>query len=141
MVPTGIEKPQFMAQVARLEEHFKELQVYAGEEQDKLTHAALERLVQITVEDALNLGNHLVSGLGLTKAESYREVFQRLEEAKIISGKLSQELQQFAVFRNRLVHLYWKIEEVEFQQQMKKIGVLLTFVKAVIKYLKKKKLL
>lgn len=86
----------------------------------------------------MNLGNHLISGLGLRKAESYRDIFKVLEEEKIISSALSKELQNFAVFRNRIVHLYWKISPEEFKAQLSKISVLKDFAKKVAGYAKNK---
>ena len=55
-----------------------------------------------------------------------------------IKKEMSKELQLFAVFRNRIVHLYWKISEEEFKSQLKKIGVLSTFVRVILAYSKKK---
>ena len=141
MVPMGIDKEQVLLQIQRLEESLRAITELSTKKHDALRRAALERQVHIAVEEVINIGNHFISGLKLPRADSYREIFHVLEEEKIISSALSQELQRFAVFRNRLVHLYWKISEKEFTEQLKKIGVLRQFVAVVTKLLKKKKLL
>lgn len=97
---------------------------------------AAERLVQIAVEEVLNIGNNLISGSRLRRADSYRDIFKVLEEEKVISKKMSEELHGFVVFRNRIVHVYWKIEDDEFVKQVKKVKVLSDFVKVILKKVK-----
>ncbi|HLC97292.1 MAG TPA: HepT-like ribonuclease domain-containing protein [Candidatus Nanoarchaeia archaeon] len=141
MVPMGIDQEQVLLQIQRLEEGLGSIKELSKGKLDSLRRAALERQLHIAVEEAINIGNHLVSGLKLPRADSYREIFQVLEKQNILSPALSKELQQFAVFRNRLVHLYWKISEKEFAEQLKKIGMLRDFILVVTRFLRKKKLL
>ena len=91
----------------------------------------------MAIEETLNVGNHVISGLGLKRADTYREIFQVLAEAKIISAALSVQLQDFATFRNRLVHLYWKISDDEFKAQLEKVSLLSAFAKIISKYAKR----
>lgn len=137
MVPTGLDNEKLLLQISRLEESLKTLKECPLD--SDLSHSAAERLIQISIEEILNIGNNLISGLGLRRAENYRDIFQVLEENKIITSKMSKELQTFAVFRNRIVHLYWKISEEEFKQQLKKVKVLTKFVETILKYKKKYK--
>lgn len=141
MVPLGLDKEKVLLQIARLEESVQKIAQNKGKVKAKNTRAALERWVQIAVEETLNIGNHVISGLGLERPDSYREIFKVLENRKIIAHDLSLELQQFAVFRNRLVHMYWKVEDEEFIAQLRKAAILTDFVKALLAYLQKEKLL
>ncbi len=141
MVPLGLDKEKLLLQTSRLEESVQKINQNKDKVRVKNTRAALERWIQIAVEEILNIGNHVISGLGLERPDSYREIFTVLEKEKIISHDLSLELQQFAVFRNRLVHLYWKVEEEEFMMQLRKITILTDFVKMLVAYLQKEKLL
>ncbi|MEW5896446.1 MAG: HepT-like ribonuclease domain-containing protein [Nanoarchaeota archaeon] len=141
MVPMGLDREQLLLQMSRLEESLKRIEKLRKDELDNLTRSALERLVQIAVEEALNIGNHVISGLALPKADTYREIFLVLEQEKIIPKELSLELQRFAVFRNRIVHLYWKISEKEFLEQLGKIKFLREFSRTIVKYAKKERLL
>ncbi len=121
-----------MIQVARLEDSLKKLG--HCDLKNEYMKSAAERLMQIAIEEVMNIGNHIISGNGLRKAESYRDIFKVLAEHKIISVKMSDELQQFAVFRNRMVHLYWKISDEEFKIQFTKVKILRDFVKKVVRY-------
>ncbi|MBA7515273.1 hypothetical protein ES705_07312 [subsurface metagenome] len=44
----------------------------------------------------------------LRKPATYRETFEILEEERIISEELANELSDLAGFRNVLVHIYWE---------------------------------
>lgn len=43
--------------------------------------------------------------------KDYRDVFTVLEENDILSAELTRNLRQMAGLRNRLVHLYWEIDD------------------------------
>lgn len=137
MVPSGLDNEKLQLQLSRLEEHITRIKNIQKQKFDETARTALERLVQIAIEESLNIGNHLVSGLGLRRADTYREIFQVLEEARILTSELSKELQQFATFRNRLVHLYWKISDEEFKSELGKMSTLTRFVGSVTKYMQK----
>ena|SRR3989338_7884280 len=140
MVSLGLDKEKLNLQIARLEESLKRIKAIKKDKLNDTTRAALERTLQVIVEESLNIGNHLISGLGLRRADTYREIFLVLEEEKAISSKVSKEMQNFAVFRNRLVHLYWKISDEEFKSQLDKLNVFIDFVKEMTIFLHKKKL-
>lgn len=139
MVPSGLDNEKLQLQLSRLEEHLMRIHNIQKQKFDETARTALERLVQIAIEESLNIGNHLVSGLGLRRADTYREIFQVLEETKILTSELSKDLQQFATFRNRLVHLYWKISDEEFKAELGKMSTLTRFVKSVTQYVHKRK--
>ena len=139
MVPLGLDNEKLLLQLSRLEEFLSRIRNIQKEKWNEINQTALERLLQVAVEECLNIGNHLISGVGLRRADTYREVFKVLEEAKIIPAELSKELQQFATFRNRLVHLYWKISDEEFKAELEKISGLTNFAKKVTAYLNQKK--
>lgn len=135
----GLDNEKLLLQLSRLEEFLSRIRNIQKEKWNEINQTALERLLQVAVEECLNIGNHLISGVGLRRADTYREVFKVLEEAKIIPAELSKELQQFATFRNRLVHLYWKISDEEFKAELEKISGLTNFAKKVTAYLNQKK--
>ncbi len=139
MVPSGLDDEKLQLQLSRLEEFLNRIKNLQKQKLDETARAALERSVQVAVEESINIGSHLISGLGLRRADTYREIFQVLEEAKIIAPELSGKLQRFATFRNRLVHLYWKISDEEFKAELGRISVLDQFVKRVIRHLQDKK--
>jgi uncharacterized protein YutE (UPF0331/DUF86 family) len=63
----------------------------------------------VAIEAALNLCYHIAAKELKKVPQEYAQCFQLLEEAKMISSRLSKKLQHMARFRNLLVHMYWKI--------------------------------
>lgn len=144
MVPLGIDKEKLMLQLEKLEENLsnlKELPEKVEPGKDAVLIAAAERLLQVSTEACLNIGNHLISGLSLKRADTYKEIFIRLEEEKIISEDISSALQDFTAFRNRLVHLYWKITQEEVLEKINEIDYFKKFAQEILKFIKARSLL
>jgi uncharacterized protein YutE (UPF0331/DUF86 family) len=144
MAPLGIDKEKLSLQLGRLEEHLIRLKEIQGklkqskEEKEVTLLPAGERLLQLSIEECLNIGSHLIAGLGFKRADTYREVFTRLREKKIISPELGRIMEDFASFRNRLVHLYWEVTAEDVIQKLKEIGFLKKFAQEVLKFSEKK---
>jgi len=64
----------------------------------------------VAIEAALNLCYHITAKRLKKVPEDYAECFEILSEAGIIPTQLSERLQKTALFRNLLVHIYWKID-------------------------------
>ncbi|KPJ56575.1 MAG: hypothetical protein AMJ42_05170 [Deltaproteobacteria bacterium DG_8] len=139
MVPMGIDKEKVMLQLRRVEEYLGNLRSIANKlketEKDVVLLHAAERLLQIAIEECLNIGSHIIAGLGLTRADTYREVFTRLKDANILSGKLGEAMEEFASFRNRLVHLYYEVSKEEVVSKLEEIYCLKDFAKQIVKYI------
>lgn len=67
---------------------------------------AVERLIQLSVECVIEIGEDIISLAGLKKPEVYRETFIILAKEGIISEEISTKLQHLVEFRNKLVHAY-----------------------------------
>jgi uncharacterized protein YutE (UPF0331/DUF86 family) len=138
MVPSGIDKEKLLIQFDRVEEHLSEInrvKEKLREKEDEIFYSALERLLQLVIEDCLNIGSHIISGLNFKRADSYKEIFLRLEEGKIISNELSQKMQAFVSFRNRLVHMYWEVNRSEVKEELEELNYIKQFVKETSKLL------
>ena len=94
--------------IKRLEEIRKHGKTRFLENQD-LQDIACYRLL-VAIEAALNLCYHIAAKQLKKVPDEYAMCFQVLEEAKIISTGLSENLQKMARFRNLLVHMYWRID-------------------------------
>jgi uncharacterized protein YutE (UPF0331/DUF86 family) len=66
----------------------------------------IERTLQMAIEVCFDAGNHIISDEGWPEARTNREVFIRLNEKKVISNSLLEDLLQMSSFRNRIVHDY-----------------------------------
>jgi uncharacterized protein YutE (UPF0331/DUF86 family) len=145
MAPSGIDKEKFLIQIERLEQNYtllldvkKQLGKASG---DAIPLMAAERLLQILIEECLNIGNHIISGLNLERADAYKDIFVRLQQKGVISKEIGTELISFASFRNRLVHLYWRVERDEMLSKLDDIEIVKQFAEGVYTYLKSNKLL
>lgn len=107
---------------------------------DSIKIAAAERLLQVSIETILNIGNHIIGSKGFRSPKDYADIFKVLEEQKLISPEFSVQLQQMAKFRNRLVHVYWDIDTFMIYDILQnKLGDFEKFAKIIIKELEEKK--
>ncbi len=80
---------------------------------DARTINAAKYLLVVATEAALDICNHLAARRGGRSPEDYADCFAVLYEIGIVDGDLRQRLTRMARFRNRLVHLYWKVDDAE----------------------------
>lgn len=74
---------------------------------DKIASAKYNFIVAI--EAVIDIGHHLIAKNKLPLAEDYANTFRVLSEAGVFSGDLMPILINMVKFRNRLVHIYWDI--------------------------------
>jgi len=65
----------------------------------------------VSIEAVIDLSNHLITQNKMRVPESYAETFKVLAEANVIEEELSKRLMEMAKFRNRLVHIYWEVDD------------------------------
>lgn len=146
MVPSGIDREMLFLQFERLEEHLSRLREVQTELErqtgrESLLVPAAERLLQVSIEDCLNIGNHLIAGLPLKRADTYREVFIRLKEAGILPAETGRAMEEFASFRSRLVHLYWEVTPDELFTKLGELHYLKRFAEEVVSFLRQRGLM
>jgi uncharacterized protein YutE (UPF0331/DUF86 family) len=66
MAPLAVDKEKLLLMISRLEESLKELEKLKGDV--RANRYALERLLQISVDESINIGNSIISELGLRRA-------------------------------------------------------------------------
>ncbi len=71
---------------------------------------ASERLLQISIECILDIGNHIISRLALGKPQTYKEIIEILVKHEILPVKIKEKMVKIVAFRNRLVHRYSNLE-------------------------------
>ena len=105
--------------------HLRELEAALGD-WERYQHITLEDLntdrdkrnmalhaMLVSIQSAIDISNHLIAENRLRKPATYRQTFEILNEAGIISIPLSESLSDLAGFRNVLVHIYWKLDIAE----------------------------
>lgn len=99
-----------------LEGEIKEIEkikitVEALEKKDNpiLTDATKYR-VQVAIEVAINMAEHIVASMNLGKPEFARELFPLLAKENIINEELAEKLGKAVGLRNILVHMYTEVD-------------------------------
>lgn len=65
----------------------------------------------VAIEVAIDICNHIISQNGFRAPEDYADTFQVLSEQGAFDKEFSKSLKDMARFRNRLVHLYWEVDD------------------------------
>ncbi|MCU0614165.1 MAG: DUF86 domain-containing protein [Desulfobacterales bacterium] len=67
----------------------------------------------VAIESCIDMCNHIIARNGYRVPEDYGDTFKVIAEAGVIDETFAIELRNMAKFRNRLVHLYWEINDVQ----------------------------
>jgi uncharacterized protein YutE (UPF0331/DUF86 family) len=65
----------------------------------------------VAIESCIDISNHIISRNGYRVPEDYGDTFRVMGEVGAIDQDFTEELTSMAKFRNRLVHLYWEIDD------------------------------
>ena len=84
----------------------------------------------VAIEGAVDLCNHIIAKNGYRTAEDYADTFKVMNEQKAFDQEFTNLLIQMARFRNRLVHIYWDIDDQElFRIIQVRLGDIKRFLK------------
>lgn len=67
----------------------------------------------VALEGAVDLCNHIISKNGFRTPEDYADTFRIMAERGAFDAEFIKTLVQMARFRNRLVHIYWEVDDHE----------------------------
>jgi len=79
---------------------------------DKILLGSAKYYLQVSIECCLDVANHIIASERLRVPKDYADSFKVMEEEGLVGEELGKRLQQMAKFRNRLVHLYGDIDDV-----------------------------
>lgn len=65
----------------------------------------------VAIESSIDMCSHIISQNSFRAPEDYADTFKVMGEEGAFDEKFSEELIKMAKFRNRLVHLYWEIDD------------------------------
>ena len=77
---------------------------------DSAIHDLAARYLHLAMEATIDIANHWISDAGLRTPDTNRDIFVVLQQAGEIDPALSDRLQDWAAFRNVLVHDYLTID-------------------------------
>ena len=81
---------------------------------DKIGSAKYHFIVGI--EACIDMCNHIISRNGYRIPEDYGDTFKAIAEAGALDEEFANELRNMAKFRNRLVHLYWEVDDLQLYE-------------------------
>jgi uncharacterized protein YutE (UPF0331/DUF86 family) len=110
-----VDKERILAKIDKLDRYLHELKDIMPENfetyQKIEKKRACERLLQISIESVMDICAQIVIELRLGLPSEEDEIFEKLEQAKIISSATRETLKRMRGFRNILVHEYGRIDD------------------------------
>jgi uncharacterized protein YutE (UPF0331/DUF86 family) len=76
---------------------------------DTLRLRALERIIQLVVDEIIDINNHIIRYVQLRVPEDFQSTFLILAENKILPEEFARRIAPVVGLRNRLVHRYEKV--------------------------------
>jgi uncharacterized protein YutE (UPF0331/DUF86 family) len=90
----------------------------------------------VAIEACIDICNHIISRNGYRAPEDYADTFTVMEEAGAIDQAFSAELRKMAKFRNRLVHIYWEVDDKQLYDLLQtRLGDFKTFLNRIATFL------
>jgi len=83
---------------------------------DHIKEAAAIRMLQVVIEAVLDICSHVISREGWGLPKSYLETVELAVKNGLIPREMTQEYKNMAKFRNRVVHLYDKVDTEELTE-------------------------
>ncbi|RAK12699.1 type VII toxin-antitoxin system HepT family RNase toxin [Halanaerobium saccharolyticum] len=123
----------------KMEEYISELEEFKPEtykeyKNDQLKRYAIERLIQLIIDLALDVNNVLIKRSDHYPAQDYYSSFLELVELEILPEEFARDIAPSTGIRNRLVHEYEKVnDKVVYQNLDKLVKYYLDYIKYVNK--------
>ncbi len=136
-----LDKERILAKIDEMNSYIAELKAIMPEDyEDYVENAekrrACERLLQIAVESVVDICGLLVKGLELGVPSSEENIFEKLENKKIVTREMNEKLKEMRSFRNVLVHHYADVNDELVYENLKNIGDFKEFKEQILKFLK-----
>ena len=133
----------FITEKVRMIEEYldKTKEIFEAEDNQKILNSnnlhVLERLFQLMVDAMIDVNNYLVKGLELEPPNSIQGSFEILSEHSIVSSELAIKIAPVVGLRNKIVHVYEKVDKTFFIGQFRKnINDFNQYITEILKYIK-----
>lgn len=105
---------------------------------DEDIQAILDRKMQLSIENCIDIATHLAAGLDLERKERASDVFLLLSRHGVISKEIANKFGKAVGFRNILVHEYTDIDyRLAYSDLKEKLADLKKFAREVLQFLEK----
>ncbi|NJL60198.1 MAG: DUF86 domain-containing protein [Desulfobacteraceae bacterium] len=99
----------------------------------------VERNIELSIEQMIDICKHFISGLDLKEPESYSECFEILGEASVLPIETVEIFRSMTKYRNLLIHSYDGVDDtITFGIYKKRLGDFRVFINAVREYIAEK---
>jgi len=124
----------------KMEKYISELETFKPDtfneyKNDQLKRYAIERLIQLIIDLALDVNNTLIKKSDRYPAQDYYSSFLELIDLEILSEEFAEDIAPSTGIRNRLVHEY---EEVDNKVVYQNLDELIKYYLSYIKYINKR---
>ena len=91
----------------------------------------------VAIESSIDMCNHIISRNGYRVPEDYGDTFKVMGENGAFDVEFSEQLVKMAKFRNRLVHLYWEVDDARIYKILEEnLKDFIKFTKLIARFLK-----
>lgn len=121
----------------KMEKYISELEkfkpgTFKEYQNDQLKRYAVERLIQLIIDLALDINNILIKKSDRYPAQDYYSSFLELIDLEILSEEFAKDIAPSTGIRNRLVHEYEEVDnKVVYQNLNKLIKYYLSYIKHI----------
>ncbi len=93
-------------------------------------------LLHVSIECCLDIANHVIASEKFRSPDDYADSFRVLHERGLVPDHLIGTLEEMAKFRNRLVHIYWEInDDLIYEIIQNNLNDFNQFIQAILKLL------
>lgn len=138
-----IDKPLIEKKLRKIEEFLRELQstrigTYNAFKENLVIKRFVERNIELSIEQMVDICKHFISGLDLKEPETYSECFEILATGGVVPEETVNTLKSMARFRNILIHAYDGIDDsITYGIYTNHLEDFRTFIKTIRAYLQK----
>jgi uncharacterized protein YutE (UPF0331/DUF86 family) len=106
--------------------------------EDSILAGAAKYYLQTGIETCINIGNHIIASEKYRAPKDYRDVFSVLNENGILPDDMTKTLRLMAGLRNRLVHLYWDVDDEQIYTYLREnLNDFVTFSQYVLEFVER----
>lgn len=139
----SIDKKLIMDRISGIREDIKRLEAIKRMSLEEFkrnpdNYAIAEHHLRRASESVLDIGRHIIAKDGFAPARDYTETIDILGQNNVIPKEFAREFRKIGGFRNRIVHMYWKISFEELYQTIRNdLKKLNDFCGYILKYIEK----
>jgi len=127
--------------LARLADYVGKLQIIAAFSPqefaaDFMRVESAKHLLQVSIECCLDISHHIIASERFRSPKTYVESFEILAAEGVLPTEHLPKFKQMARFRNRLVHIYWELDEADLYQILQShLGDFDQFARSIVAFL------